>query len=204
MQEIIQRSNEWYAIRKRKMTASKANTVITNGTGLETYIKELMSEYYSSAEPDNYISKDMQRGIDLEPEAKIAYEVETGQAITDIGFVIYNEYFGASPDGLVNDDGLAEIKCINDKKYLEFLLNPKIPKPHYDQMQGQMLATNRKWCDYVVYNPNFEKSLVIIRVERDEPRIELLKLGIETGSKIIEEITEKIEGKQNKVQLLEF
>lgn len=185
-----QRTDEWYAIRKGKMTASNAETIIANGKGLETYIYNLMAEYYSSAEKENYINADMQRGIDLEPEAKIEFQFYTGLDIKEVGCVELNEYILASPDGLIGDDGLIEIKCPNDSIYFKLLLSNNIKPEYIAQMQMQMYVTDRQYCYFVSYNPNFEKSLYIKKINRDEEMIDKLKKGLERGTQLIKEIKE--------------
>ena len=188
-----QRTDEWYAIRKGKMTASNADTIIANGKGLETYIYNLMAEYYSSAEKENYINADMQRGIDLEPEAKIEFQFYTGLDIKEVGCVELNEYILASPDGLIGDDGLIEIKCPNDSIYFKLLLSNNIKPEYIAQMQMQMYVTDRQYCYFVSYNPNFEKSLYIKKINRDEEMIDKLKKGLERGTELIKEIKKQFE-----------
>ena len=183
-----QRTEDWYNIRKGKMTASNAETIIANGKGLETYIYNLMAEYYSSAEKENYINADMQRGIDLEPEAKIEFQFYTGLDIKEVGCVELNEYILASPDGLIGEDGLIEIKCPNDSIYFKLLLSNNIKPEYIAQMQMQMYVTDRQYCYFVSYNPNFEKSLYIKKINRDEEMIEKLKKGLERGTQLIKEI----------------
>ena len=185
-----QRTEDWYNIRKGKMSASNAETIIANGKGLETYIYNLMAEYYSSAEKENYINADMQRGIDLEPEAKIEFQFYTGLDIKEVGCVELNEYILASPDGLIGDDGLIEIKCPNDSIYFKLLLSNNIKPEYIAQMQMQMYVTERQYCYFVSYNPNFEKSLYIKKINRDEEMIEKLKKGLERGTQLIKEIKE--------------
>lgn len=185
-----QRTEDWYNIRKGKMTASNAETIIANGKGLETYIYNLMAEYYSSAEKENYINADMQRGIDLEPEAKIEFQFYTGLDIKEVGCVELNEYILASPDGLIGDDGLIEIKCPNDSIYFKLLLSNNIKPEYIAQMQMQMYVTDRQYCYFVSYNPNFEKSLYIKKINRDEEMIDKLKKGLERGTELIKEIKE--------------
>ena len=186
-----QRTEDWYNIRKGKMTASNAETIIANGKGLETYIYNLMAEYYSSAEKENYINADMQRGIDLEPEARLEFEFYTGLDVQEVGFVEYNEFIGVSPDGLIGDDGLIEIKCPNDSIYFKLLLNDNIKPEYIAQMQMQMYITDRQYCYFVSYNPNFEKSLYIKKITRDEEMIEKLKKGLDKGTELIKEIKKK-------------
>lgn len=183
-----QRTEDWYNIRKGKMTASNADTIIANGKGLETYIYNLMAEYYSSAEKENYINADMQRGIDLEPEAKIEFQFYTGLDIKEVGCVELNDYILASPDGLIGDDGLIEIKCPNDSVYFKLLLSDNIKPEYIAQMQMQLYVTDRQYCYFVSYNPNFEKSLYIKKITRDEEMIEKLKKGLDKGTELIKEI----------------
>lgn len=186
--DIIQRTPEWIEIKRGKMSASNADTIIANGKGLETYIYNLMAEYYSSAEKENYINADMQRGIDLEPEARLEFEFYTGLDVQEVGFVEYNEFIGVSPDGLIGEDGLIEIKCPNDSIYFKLLLNDNIKPEYIAQMQMQMYVTDRQYCYFVSYNPNFEKSLYIKKINRDEEMIDKLKKGLERGTQLIKEI----------------
>lgn len=186
-----QRTEDWYNIRKGKMTASNADTIIANGKGLETYIYNLMAEYYSSAEKENYINADMQRGIDLEPEARLEFEFYTDLDVQEVGFIEYNEFIGVSPDGLIGDDGLIEIKCPNDSVYFKLLLSDNIKPEYIAQMQMQLYVTDRQYCYFVSYNPNFEKSLYIKKITRDEEMIEKLKKGLDKGTELIKEIKKK-------------
>ena len=183
-----QRTEDWYNILKGKMTASNAETIIANGKGLETYIYNLMAEYYSSAEKENYINADMQRGIDLEPEARLEFEFYTNLDVQEVGFIEHNEFIGVSPDGLIGDNGLIEIKCPNDSIYFKLLLSNNIKPEYIAQMQMQMYVTDRQYCYFVSYNPNFEKSLYIKKINRDEEMIDKLKKGLERGTELIKEI----------------
>ena len=183
-----QRTEDWYNIRKGKMTASNAETIIANGKGLETYIYNLMAEYYSSAEKENYINADMQRGIDLEPEARLEFEFYTDLDVQEVGFIEYNDFIGVSPDGLIGDDGLIEIKCPNDSVYFKLLLSDNIKPEYIAQMQMQLYVTDRQYCYFVSYNPNCEKSLYIKKITRDEEMIEKLKKGLDKGTELIKEI----------------
>ena len=187
-----QGTDEWFALRKGRMTASNAQAIAANGKGLTTYITQIMQEVYSSAEPERYKSDAMLRGNELEASARFAYEVETNSQVEEIGFVIYNDYVGCSPDGLV-DDGLIEIKCPGDKVYFNYLLSGKIDTGYEWQMQMQMLVCEKTWCDYVVYNPNFENSLIIKRVEFDPEKAKKLIAGFESGIQQMNNIKQKLE-----------
>ena len=191
---LEQKSDEWFALRSERMTASNAQPIAANGKGLETYIIELMQKSYSTGEEERYQSKSMARGNELEPSALFAYESETGQTVRTVGFVIHDEYCGCSPDGLVGDDGLIEIKCLEDKAYFKYLLSGKIDTGYEWQCQMQMLICERQFCDFVVYNPNFEKSLIIKRLFIDPVKIEKLEQGFISGIKKINEIKKQLKG----------
>jgi len=189
--DIDQRSDEWFEIRKLKMTASHAQEIGNNGKGLETYIKSIMQEYYSSAERESFSNKHTERGVELEPEAIFRYEMESKSTVEKVGFVEYSKYVGCSPDGFVND-GLIEVKCPDDKAYFELLLSGKPESKYVWQMQMQMLTTGRLWCDFVAYNPNFKQDIIIIRYEADLNKFESLRLGFGAGQARIEEIIAKM------------
>lgn len=188
--EVEQRSDEWFQAKMGKMSASNADTILANGKGLETYIYSLMAEYYSKGEKVHYTNADIERGILLEPEAKIEFQFYTGLDIKEVGYVEFNEYILVSPDGLIDDDGLIEIKCPNDSIYFKLLLNDNIKPEYIAQMQMQMYITDRQYCYFVSYNPNFEKSLYIKKINRDEEMIDKLKKGLERGIELIKEIKE--------------
>ena len=192
-----QRTEEWYACRRGKMTASNASIILANGKGLETYIYSLMADYYSIAEKVNYTNPDIERGILLEPEARIEFEFYTGLNVEEVGFVELDEYCGVSPDGLIGDDGLIEIKCPKDDIYFRLLLNDNIKPEYIAQMQMQMFVTERQYCYFVSYNPNFEKTLYIKKINRDEEMIVKIQAGLDYGTKLIKEIKsnyEKLKG----------
>ena len=187
-----QRSDEWFAIKKGKASASRAQAIGNGGKGLENYVIEIMAEYYSIAERENYINEHMQRGIELEPIAKQVYELEHDCEVREIGFAEYNEYIGCSPDGLVGKDGMIEIKCPCDRIYLGILINEKIDSGYEWQCQMNMLILKRKWCDLIFYNPNFKKSMYIKRLKADKKTHEKLLKGFEKVEEEIKKIKNKI------------
>jgi exodeoxyribonuclease (lambda-induced) len=136
----------------------------------------------------------MERGHQLEMEARNSYEIQTSNQVKTVGFCELSEWIGCSPDGFIGDDGLIEIKCKNDVNFLKSLIEPdQIDPAHLWQMQMQMFVTDRKWCDYVVYNPNFENSLIMTRVDRNEEKIEELKAGLKIGNSKIAELLERVQ-----------
>lgn len=178
---VDQRSPEWFALREKRMTASHAQAIGNNGKGLQSYIMELMQDYYSTAEKERFSNKDTERGNELENTAGFIYEMETGIITQKVGFVIYNEYVGCSPDLFAGPAGLVEIKCPADKAYFDLLISDKVDTGYIWQMQMQMLICERAWCDFVAYNPNYKKDLIIKRFYADSEMQAKLKEGFEAG-----------------------
>lgn len=187
-----QGTDAWRIARLGKLTASDSKTIEVSGKGLDTLCLKKVAERLTGKAEEGYKSQAMQNGNNLESEARSSYEIETGNIVTQVGFCELDEDVGASPDGMVGDDGLVEIKCKTDVVFVKELLSDEIDPEHISQMQFQMMVTDRKWCDYVVYNPNFEKSLIIRRVNRDEVAIAKIKAGTETGKALIKSYLLKI------------
>lgn len=183
-----QGTEEWYKCRLGKLTGSVAHTIAIKGKGLDTLCLEKATEILTQIIPEGYTNEAMQHGHEYEAEARDIYELETGNKVIQVGFCEDSEYIGVSPDGLIGDDGLIEIKCPTDKTYTQYLIDMKIKPEYYAQMQMQMLITNRSWCDYVVYNTHFKRSIIIQRVYADKEYMEKLGEGLEYGIRKIQEI----------------
>lgn len=198
---VNQNTPEWFEARKMRMTASNATAIGNAGAGLNTYIYNLCAENFSTAEKESISNKHTERGHELEDEALTVYEFETGFKVEKVGFCIGGKYDGCSPDGLSGKVGLVEVKCPDDKEYLRMLVTGKIKSDYIWQMQMQMMITGKEWCDFVCYNPNFDKSILAIRIWPDQEKVEKLKKGIEKGELLIKEIVTKYnqirEGKVN-------
>lgn len=180
---LDQGTPEWKGCRLGKLTASNAQAIASAGAGLTTYCYEIIAEKYSNALKETYTNEHIDRGNTLEPDARTLYELTTNQTVEQVGFVEMNEYVGCSPDGLVGAKGLTEFKCPSDVKYMKLLLNgeSEIDSAYIWQMQMQLFICEREWCDFVAYNPNFEKALVIYRIYPDKENFEKLKKGFEKG-----------------------
>jgi putative phage-type endonuclease len=175
-----QRSDEWFAARLGKVTASKVSDVMAKtksgyAASRTNYMMALLCERLTGKREDFYVNAAMQRGTDLEANARSVYEAECGLLVCETGLVIHSgiKHFGASPDGLVGDDGLLEIKCPNTATHIEFIRTGK-PKSEYQwQMLAQMACTGRQWCDFVSYDDRLPSALQYscIRFERDDSRI---------------------------------
>jgi len=200
--QIKQQTEPWFELRRQHpLTASNSTAIITAGKGLETLCWKAVAERMSSKKVEHYSNEHTERGNELEPQAIAIYELETGNEVEQIGFITNSKISksaGASPDGWVLKDGGIEVKCPDDIKYLKLLADYKdtgemtIEKGYFYQMQMQMLLGERKWTDYVVFNPNFKENIIIQRVEADKKIFEKLLIGIIAGEQIISKIENKL------------
>ena len=198
-----QGTEEWFAARCGKVTASRVADVIAKtksgwGASRANYMAQLIAERLTNTVADSYTNAAMQWGSDTEPRARLVYELKTGVLVEQVGFVdhpIINNT-GASPDGLVGTEGMTEIKCPNTATHIDTLLNEKVPGKYITQMQWQMACAERDWCDFVSFDPRMPEHLNIWihRIERDEKKIaELEKLVAE----FLEELRDKVEALNN-------
>lgn len=179
-----QGSPEWFAARAGKVTASRVADVLSKvKTGESASRKnlrtELVIERLTGAKTEGFSNAAMEWGVETEPMARAAYEVATGNLVDQIAFIDHPiiENFGCSPDGLVGDNGLVEIKCPNSATHLEYLEADKPPNKYITQMQAQMACTNREWCDFVSFDPRLPDGLqlLIVRVNRDDKFIAIME-----------------------------
>jgi putative phage-type endonuclease len=193
-----QRTAEWYEARLGKATASRiADIVAKTKTGYSTsranYMAELICERLTGMQGASYSNAAMAWGVETEPMARAAYEGAVGSLVIETGFVPHAaiSMAGASPDGLVGDDGLVEIKCPMTATHIDTLLGQSVPGKYVTQMQWQMACTGRKWCDFVSYDPRMPENMRIFikRVERDELVISTLETEV---IQFLKELDEKI------------
>ena len=176
-----QRTPEWFAERLGKITASRIADVVgktksgSYGAARKNYMAELLCQRLTGQQEEKFTSAAMQHGTDTEPAARAMYMLETGEDVTETGFIPHPAIAmsGASPDGLVGEDGLIEIKCPNTATHLEFLQNQKPKHEYLLQMQWQMACTGRQWCDFVSYDDRLPEKLAYrcIRIPRDDKLI---------------------------------
>ena len=180
MSEILQRTPEWFELRLGKVTASRIGDLMAKtrsgySTSRANYMTELAIQRLTGTVEQGFTSPAMQWGTDQESNARNAYSFFTDNAVQEVAFIKHPtiEQAGASPDGLVGDDGLVEIKCPNSATHLDTLLTGKINNKYLLQMQWQMACSGRKWCDFVSFDPRFPEDLKIFikRVERDDKLI---------------------------------
>lgn len=204
-----QGSPEWFAERLGKFTSSKiASLLVTSkkvgetfGDGAWTYIYEKIYELATGLVADQFKGNDSTDwGLAHEPDAFDMYKHVTKLEIETCGFVKFNEAFGGSPDALVNSEGIIEIKCphngVNHMKYMDIESADEFQstyKAHYTQIQGNLLATKRQWCDFVSFDPRPKiepLQIKILRIYRDATMIKTIEERIELGA---EEINKRFE-----------
>lgn len=166
--KVEQNSDEWFALRRGKFTASTFKDLFMgeNTQGYKDAIYKVAFERLTNTSPESFTNEYMQRGTELEPEARAWYEFEKNVEVIKAGFFEYNDWIGASPDGLVGEDGLLEIKCPKYSTMMDYLIKKELPKTYYYQVHGQLLVTDRQWCDFLAYHPSLPKF--VLRVERDK------------------------------------
>jgi len=187
-----QGSPEWCQSRAGLLTASRfKDTLNPKLAPYKNYQLELVAERFTSRPTPVYVNGDMRWGTETEPLARGAYSFFTGKPVQIVGLAISTEieYFGASLDGLVDDDGSIEIKCPTSKTFMEWVLAGVVPEQHIPQMLAQLAVTGRKWCDFVAFDPRFpeEQDLFIRRFEPHKSAIEDIK---KSARKFLAEVAE--------------
>ena len=176
-EDIIQGSPEWKAIRLGKLTASRMADAIAKtktgwGASRANLLAALLAERLTGEPQDSFTNAAMQWGTDKEPEARAAYAFRYDAEVVEIGFAVHPKIAdaGASPDGLVGDSGLVEIKCPLTAAHIDTLLGQTVPGKYLTQIQWQLACTDRQWCDFVSYDPRLpeEMCLFVKRIPRDD------------------------------------
>lgn len=190
MAMIEQRSDQWLEARKGKITASRFADAIAfdkrNGKPTEarnSYLFDLVYQITSGNLKDQVTAKALAHGIETEPIARDAYELETGNFVVESEFILHPEFdfIGCSPDGLIDDDGGIEIKSPHNPKVHLTTILAGMPPEHIAQVQGCMFVTGRKYWDFVSYDPRQcdDLRLYVQRVFRDDQYIsEVLQPGL--------------------------
>jgi len=174
---VEQGTPEWHQLRLGKVTASRVADILAKtktgpSASRQNYLIELALQRTTGIIQESYSNAAMEWGTQTEPQARVAYEVTTNNFVDQLAFVDHPsiDWFGCSPDGLVSDRGLVEIKCPNSTTHWEYFKFNRPPQKYVIQMQAQMAVTNRDWCDFISFDPRMpERSqLLIVRVDRDD------------------------------------
>lgn len=191
-----QRSEEWFQARLGKVTASRVADVLAKiktgeSASRRNYKIQLVSERLTGEKQETYINQAMQDGIEREFYARERYVQQHGE-VEEVGFIQHPTLeAGASPDGLVGDDGLIEIKCPLGTTHTETLMTQEVPSKYIPQIQFQLLCTGRKWCDFISYNPMFPEHLQLFVKRVDADPVYQKELEVEVG-KFLDEVNDVI------------
>lgn len=180
--DCVQGSDEWHVARLGKVTASHFKEAVAGGQGKsrKLLMVKLVAERMTGERTEGFSNAKMDRGVEVEESARDYYEMINDSIVKQVGFVELNENVGASPDGLVGENGLLEIKCPDSHTHIGYILDNKFPSTYMRQVQGQLWVTDRKWCDFVSYDPRVsERPYWYIRVYRDEDYIKELSEKID-------------------------
>jgi putative phage-type endonuclease len=193
---MIQGSQEWFKSRYGNASASRISDVIAKtksgySASRDNYLTQLVLERFGVFD-EGFSSQAIEWGHEQEPFARMMYEAQTGNVVEEVGYILHPVIAksGASPDGLVDNDGLLEIKCPNTKTHFEYLLAGKPPSKYIPQMAWQMACTGREWCDFVSYDPRAPEGLQYfeVRYNRDNEYIEMLEAEV---TKFLNEVEAK-------------
>lgn len=195
---VEQGSDAWKSLRVGRMTGSNASAIATGGKGLETYIWKIMSDLHATeqVEVDSYTNAHMERGTRLEPQARSLYELLYNVKVDQVGFIEDESgFWGTSPDGLISDDTLIEIKCHDNPQHFKLLVRgaEAIDPSYIWQIQMNLLITRRKIAKYIAFNPNFKQSLLVFDVLPDPIAFEKLEAGLAKGTELIKSITSQLQ-----------
>lgn len=206
--EVSQGTDEWFAGRIGAITASMATEcrkVLKSGANKGEYSQKAKDYAFKLAverisgrylEEEQFDPWQARRGRELEPVARVAYEERTGNLVEQTGLALTEDrIFGASVDGLVDDDGSTEIKCfLAPTKIAPILFDGDIGDCQ-DQIQMGLWVTGRKWCDFILYCPALEsinKHLTIIRINRDDDYIAELEADLLRFNEYVKQIQSKL------------
>lgn len=194
--DCIQGTEEWHKIRLGMPTSSNFDKIITpkgvSSKSAKKYMYKVAGEFITGIPEETYQSAAMLRGKEIESEARNFYEMVKDTEIEEIGFVFGDPVYeyGCSPDGFIGEDGMIEIKCPIISTHVGYLVDNKLPTDYFQQTQGQLFVTGRKWVDFISYYPGLKP--LIIRVERDDDFIAKLEREIVSFCTELKEIVNKI------------
>lgn len=192
--DVQQGTPEWLSCRAGIPSASNFDMIVTSkgdsSKQAQKYMYRLAGERITGMPEETYQNAAMARGVEMEAEARSYYELTTGQTVEQVGFCVADCGAGCSPDGFVGEDGLIEIKCPSIAVHVGYLLDNKVPTDYFQQTQGQLFVTGRKWLDFISYYPLMKP--LVVRMERDEVFIRKLEVELRVFYQQLEEIVNKI------------
>lgn len=166
------------------------------------YRAELVAQRLTGQVQESFTNAAMTHGTETEPFARAAYEIKFGTIVNECGFIHHPviEWSGASPDGLIDQDGLIEIKCPNTATHIDYLLKGVVPAKYQPQMLWQMACTGRQWCDFASYDPRMPKELqlFVVRFERDDEKIKEAEIAV---IEFLNEVQQTVEALERLIEI---
>lgn len=196
---VQQGSEAWHDLRCGRFTASKFKDLMAGDStaGYKGLIYNTVGEILSGTVEPGYSNAIMERGSELESDARLLFEDINGVEVEEIGFAtnedVWPEYVGVSPDGMVNPQTNLEIKCPMIKTHVEYLIGERLPNAYKWQVQGQMLVTGADSCEFMSFYPGTKPF--ILTVEKDEEMHEQLMERIAVSVDKVKELIEQIKAK---------
>lgn len=194
--DLEQGTAEWAAARCGIPTASDFDKIVTaSGEPSKQrtkYLYQLAGERLLGKKEESYQNGAMLRGMELEAEARSLYELTYDVSIEQVGLCYKDEskLYACSPDGLIGKDGGIEIKCPNLTTHIGYLVTEELPAEYFQQVQGNLLVTGRKWWAFMSYYPGIKP--LILKIERDKEFIKALEKQLELFCKDLDTLTEKL------------
>ena len=200
IKDIEQGTEEWLNLRMGVATASKFKDVMAGGAGKtrKSYMYSLAAELITGQREESFSNQYMEWGTETEPQARAMYEFEACCDVEEVAFIKLGSghAIGCSPDGLVGDAGMVEIKCPKTTTQIETFISGKMPTGHKAQVQGQLWVAKREWCDFISFDPRIEgaASYYRERIYRDEDYIKKLEEGCFKFETELTELVAKLKG----------
>jgi hypothetical protein len=189
--DFDQGSEDWIKARLGIPTTSEFKSILAKGEGKmrRTYMMKLLGERFTGEPADNFSNGHMERGKEMEDEARRCYAFMQDQEPARVGF-IRNGDIGCSPDSLIGEDGMVEIKTKLPHLQLEAIFADRLPPEHKAQVQGQLWVAEREWCEFVSYWPRL--PLFVKRVYRDEDYIKTIAEAVDAFNEELDALTQKL------------
>lgn len=190
--DVVQNSDGWFNLRLGKFTASKCKDLLSSKStaAYSNLINQIVFERLTGERPESFKSDWMLRGSELEPIAIEQYELSTFNKTHNGGFFELNEWVGASPDGIIGNEGQLQVKCPSYSTHIDYLYKGIIPSDYYNQVQFEMMCTGRNWCDLFFFHPKLKVK--IHRINRNEETIKTIESQLEIAIEKVKEIISKI------------
>jgi len=183
IKDIEQNSEEWFQLRLGSIGGSSIAKAVAKGQGKsrKDLLYKLAGEILTGVPAPSFKFQHADRGHEHEDDARGAYEFNHGVVVEQVSMIKNGHRKHCSPDGLVGDDGMVEIKTRIPSVFIEAMESGKIPTSDKRQMQWSLSRSERRYCDYVQYCPEMKKNkLLVIRIARDEKLIKELEEGADS------------------------